>query len=161
MALVAAAVANGGKVLRPRLVLNIEGQDNASPAEMIPGVQVEREINVNRQHLDWVREAMYADVHEEHGTGKGADVPGMGVCGKTGTAQIHTPHGMDHVTWFVSFAPFDNPKYALAVVIETGASGSGGLMCAPKAKEIYKTIQRVEQERLKHMAESSALDSNR
>jgi penicillin-binding protein 2 len=57
---------------------------------------------------------------------------------------------MIHITWFASFAPFDNPKYVVIVVVESGASG--GLTCAPKAKEIYKTIQRLDRERLKHMA---------
>ena len=94
---------------------------------------------------------LLADVEEEHGTGRGAFVPGMGICGKTGTAQVRTPHGMDHITWFVSFAPFTDPKYAVVVMIESGVAG--GLTCAPKAKEIYKAIHKKEQERLKSMAQ--------
>jgi penicillin-binding protein 2 len=57
---------------------------------------------------------------------------------------------MDHITWFVSFAPFDNPKYAVVVMVESGSSGGG--TCAPKAKEIYLAIQKMEQARLKKMA---------
>jgi penicillin-binding protein 2 len=95
---------------------------------------------------------MRADVEEEGGTGKASFIPGMGICGKTGTAQIKKNGRIDHITWFVSFAPFDNPKYAVVVMVESGSSGGG--TCAPKAKEIYKTIQKTEQERLKRMAES-------
>jgi penicillin-binding protein 2 len=74
----------------------------------------------------------------------------MGISGKTGTAQVLRKGRMDHITWFVSFAPFQNPKYAVVVMIESGQSGGG--TCAPKAKEIYKTIQKIENERLKKMA---------
>lgn len=150
MALMTAALANGGKLLRPRLVTQVEQQYGTAEPEMMPSPHVEREINLNPQHLEWVRRAMHADVEEDHGTGRAAQVPGMGVCGKTGTAQIRTPHGMDHVTWFVSFAPFESPKYTVIVVVEGGSSGGG--TCAPKAREIYKTIQKQENERLKKMA---------
>ena len=94
---------------------------------------------------------MLEDVQDQKaGTGKAAYIAGMGISGKTGTAQIRTPHGMDWITWFVSFAPYDNPRYAVVVLVESGRSGGG--TCAPKAKEIYKTIQQLEQDRLKHIA---------
>ena len=57
---------------------------------------------------------------------------------------------MDWITWFVSFAPYESPKYAVVVMIESGRSGGG--TCAPKAKEIYKTIQKLEEERLRNIA---------
>jgi penicillin-binding protein 2 len=152
MALVTAAVANGGKVLRPRLVMQLEEQGSSRPPEVMPALQVERDINVKQQHLEWVRKAMLEEVEDlKVGTGKAAYIAGMGICGKTGTAQIHTPHGMDHVTWFVSFAPYESPKYAVVVVVETGSYGSGGLLCAPKANEVYKAIQKQDQDRLKHI----------
>jgi len=111
----------------------------------------ERDINVRQQHLEWIRRAMLEDVEDQKvGTGKAAYIPGMGISGKTGTAQIRTPKGIDWITWFVSFAPYDNPKYAVVVMVESGSSGGG--TCAPKAKEVYKAIQKIEEDRLKHIA---------
>lgn len=153
MALMTAAVANGGNLLRPRLVMQIEEQSPDGMVEPMPSVQIERNVNVNPKYLDWVKMAMLADVEEEFGTGRPAFIPGMNICGKTGTAQVRHPHGMSHVTWFVSFAPYEDPKYAVVVVIET-QGGSGTLMCAPKAKQIYLAIQKQEQSRLKQMAAS-------
>ncbi len=150
MGLVTAAIANGGKLVRPRLVMQLEEQGSPLPPELMPVLQVERDINVKPQYLEWVRRAMLDDVEDQKvGTGKAAYIPGMGICGKTGTAQIRTPKGMDHVTWFVSFAPFENPKYAVVVVVEGGAGG--GVTCAPKAKEVYKAIQKSEQSRLNNL----------
>lgn len=151
MALVTAAVANGGKLLRPRLVMQLEEQTDPGDVEPFPQARVEKNINVAPKYLEWVRTAMRADVAEKFGTGKAADVEGMDVCGKTGTAQVRTPHGMTYITWFVSFAPYQSPKYAVVVVLEA-KHGSGGVLCAPKARVIYSTIQQQEAERRKRMA---------
>jgi penicillin-binding protein 2 len=150
MALMTAAVANGGKLLKPRLVVELEDQRTTQRMETIPPAQIEREIPLSPRSLNLVRSAMLADVEEEGGTGKAAYIPGMGISGKTGTAQVMRNGRIDHITWFVSFAPFQNPKYAVVVVVESGVSGGG--TCAPKAKEIYKTIQRIDNDRLKRMA---------
>ena len=74
---------------------------------------------------------MYEAVNAElwtGGTGWRANVPGLSVCGKTGTAQ--NPHGEDHSV-FIAFAPKDNPKIAIAVYIEN--AGGGGRWAAPVA----------------------------
>jgi len=150
MALMTSAVANGGKLLKPRLVMQVEDQGETEAVEALPAGQVERDLNVNPHHLDLIRKAMLADVEEEGGSGKASYIQGMGICGKTGTAQVLKKGRMDHITWFVSFAPFENPKYAVVVMVESGSSGGG--TCAPKAKDIYKAIQKMDQDRLKKMA---------
>jgi penicillin-binding protein 2 len=151
MALVTSAVANGGTLLRPRLVMQLEEQGQNTLPEVMPHQMKDRDINVRSQYLEWVRHAMHEDVEDQKvGTGRAAYIPGMGISGKTGTAQIRTPHGLDWITWFVSFAPYDSPKYAVVVMVESGRSGGG--TCAPKAKEIYKAIQKIEQDRLKNIA---------
>jgi penicillin-binding protein 2 len=150
LALMTAAVANGGKLLKPRLVVELEDQRTTRRLETMPDTQIEKEIPLNARALDLVRAAMLADVDETGGGGKEAFVPGMNICGKTGTAQVEKNGRIDHITWFVSYAPYQNPKYAVVVLVESGISG--GLSCAPKAKEIYKTIQRIENDRLKKMA---------
>jgi penicillin-binding protein 2 len=151
MALVTSAVANGGTLIRPRLVQQLEEQGANTLPEVMPHQVKERDINVQQKYLEWIRRAMLEDVEDQKtGTGKASYIPGMGISGKTGTAQIKTPHGIDWITWFVSFAPYDNPKYAVVVMVESGSSGGG--TCAPKAKEVYKAIQKIEQDRLKNIA---------
>ena len=95
---------------------------------------------------------MLEDVEDQKvGTGKASYIPGMGISGKTGTAQIRTPHGIDHVVWFVSFAPYENPKYAVVVTVE-GHRISGGGVAAPKAKIVYEAIRKLDQDRMKTFA---------
>jgi len=156
MALVTAAVANGGKLLYPRLVHRLE------PAEPGPGGQGIRqfptrlrgELGVAPQFLALLREAMLADTEESGGTGFDAfqaenrvtgeitpRLPGFRVGGKTGTAQVKKAGVViDHITWFVAFGPYENPRYVVVVMIEGGASG--GVTCAPVAREIFQAVKR-------------------
>lgn len=129
MARVAAAIANGGYLVRPHLV---RGGD----ADVPP-----RPIGIHPETLEVVKEGMRAVV--AGGTGWRARLRNVAVCGKTGSAQVvaHArlerepddpsllPHG-----WFVAFAPADDPKVALAVLVEHG--GSGGGAAAPVARSI-------------------------
>ena len=65
------------------------------------------------------------------------------MAGKTGTAQVNSP-ALDYrkVTWFDSYGPYDDPRYAVVVMIVDG--GSGGGTCAPVAEEIYEAIVKME-----------------
>ena len=82
---------------------------------------------------------MRADVADDDGTGKRARIEGYEVCGKTGTAEVRSPsEGRYKITWFASFAPFENPRYAVVVMVERGVSG--GRTCAPAAKKIYEAL---------------------
>lgn len=142
MAVMTAAIANGGTVLYPRLVDRIEPADPASDSLPIvfPRNRARNELGVKRSNLQIVQEAMLADVEDADGTGKEAVIPGFRICGKTGTAQVTDQRNaiVDHITWFVSYAPFEKPRYAVVVMIESG--GSGGRTCAPLARDIYQTI---------------------
>lgn len=146
MAVMTAAVANGGKVLRPRLVERIEPQETLSgePPVFMRSGGIRSIIQVNQKSLEVVREGMLADVEDKEGTGKAAFVPGMRVCGKTGTAQKGESKqtGFELITWFASYAPYENPRYVVVVMIEGGRSGGGA--CAPVAGAIYKAIQELE-----------------
>ena len=67
----------------------------------------------------------------------------MRVCGKTGTAQVQDSANRwtGYNFWFASFAPFENPRYAVVVLVQTEEhSGSGGTTCAPIAHDIYEEI---------------------
>jgi cell division protein FtsI/penicillin-binding protein 2 len=129
-------------------------QDSASEQEptFFEQGRVRDELGVSARTLEIVREAMLADVEDTEGTGRRAAVPGMSVCGKTGTAQVGDERNqvVDWITWFASFAPYDNPRYTVVVMVESaGASGRyGGTICAPIAQKIYQAVQRMEQRTL-------------
>lgn len=145
MAVMTAAIANGGKVLFPRLVDRLEPAQRHSLEENIvfPSGRVRNTLGVQPRSLQIVRDAMLADVVHEGGTGRAAGVIGMNVCGKTGTAQVQkrTKDGrpyIDQTTWFASYAPYEQPRYVVVVMVESGTSGGG--TCAPVAKKIYETL---------------------
>lgn len=152
MAVMTAAIANGGQVLEPRLVSRIEPQEAGMNADVIrfPSGQIRTQLRLNPKNLEIVQHAMLLDVvHKDpagrlDGTGRRAAVEGMQVCGKTGTAQVMEGRKLkEYITWFVSYAPFDSPRYAVVVVIEGGVSGSA--TCAPVAHDIYEALLKKEQ----------------
>ncbi|MFO1477116.1 MAG: penicillin-binding transpeptidase domain-containing protein [Verrucomicrobiota bacterium] len=145
MAIMTCALANGGKVLWPRLVDRVESADplpGESPA-VYPKSQVRDELGVSARSLKILKDAMRDEV-EDAGTGARAFVQGLTICGKTGTAQITNERNqvIDHTTWFISFAPYDQPRYAVVVVIQSGVSG--GVTCAPLAAKVYTAILEAE-----------------
>lgn len=141
MAMMTAAIANGGLVLEPRLVLQVESPEG-DVVRVVPA-SVRAELGVSPRHLALLRDAMLADVEESDGTGVAARIPGFRVCGKTGTAEVKRGRILvDKITWFVAFAPYEAPRYAVAVVVESG--GSGGRTAAPVAREIFLELRRRE-----------------
>lgn len=149
MAVMVSAIANGGKVLWPRIVDRIEPQDPATGEAVtrFPTGVVRDELGVHPRSLKILREAMLADVESSEGSGRPAAVAGLEIGGKTGTAQVQDVHNKftGYNFWFASFAPYENPKYAVVVMVETTeAHGSGGLVCAPIAHDIYETILKKE-----------------
>jgi penicillin-binding protein 2 len=107
-----------------------------------------------------VDEALRRVVNEEGGTARGARIPGITVCGKTGTAE--NPHGKDHAV-FICYAPMEDPRIAMAVYVEN--SGFGGTWAAPIASllvEEYLTdsISRPEVEERMLEADLIAAEKN-
>jgi penicillin-binding protein 2 len=149
VAVLFSALANGGKVLWPRLVDRIESHDPTSddqPVVFASG-RIRDEIDVSQRSMKILHEAMLADTEDPEGTGKHAVVPGLRICGKTGTAEIQNERNADtgQTTWFASFAPYENPRWAVVIMVENGASG--GTTCSPVAKPIYTAL--LERERLR------------
>jgi penicillin-binding protein 2 len=146
MAVLTAAIANGGKVLFPRIVDRVEAQDPAlgDRPVIFPRNPPRDDLGIKPRNLEILREAMLADVEDPEGTGRSAAVPGLRVCGKTGTAQVMDERNriVGHNLWFISFAPYEQPRYAVVVMVEGG--GSGGGTCAPVAHDIYEAIQKIE-----------------
>lgn len=144
MAVMTAAVANGGRILEPRLVRQIETADGR-PLEEVP-VRVRGELGVSARHLAMLRAAMVADVEDREGTGREAAVEGYRIGGKTGTAEVTRGRVLvDKVTWFVAFGPYESPRYAVAVMVESG--GSGGRTSAPVARQVFQALRQREEAR--------------
>ena len=120
----AALIANKGYYKMPHVVKAIDNKD----------IDIKYTINrfsdIKKKYFDVVTEGMYLAVNGGAGsTAHIAKIPGVDVCGKTGTAQ--NPHGKDHSV-FMAFAPRQNPKIAIAVIIENG--GFGATIAAPIAR---------------------------
>jgi penicillin-binding protein 2 len=147
MAVMVGSVANGGKVLWPRLWQRVEPPDphHEDQAILYPTRPPRDELGVSSHTLQVIRAAMLADVEEDGGSGKLARTPGFQVCGKTGTAEVTDTHGriVDRTTWFASYAPYENPRYVIVLMVEGGAWG--GTTCAPAVGKIYRAIQQMEQ----------------
>ena len=149
MTVLVAAIANGGYVLLPRLVQRVEPLEPGTGQGVTnyPGSQVRNRVIVHQRTLNILRDAMRADVADKNGgTGTAAAVPGLNICGKTGTAQVQD--GANHLVgfnfWFSSYAPYENPRYAVVVMVQSTGKGSGGTICAPIAHDIYAAIVKKE-----------------
>jgi penicillin-binding protein 2 len=160
LAVMTSALANGGDVLQPQLVDRIESPDSSDreATTVFPKHQVRDTLGVNPRYLRILHQDMLAETEDitEHGTGLSARVAGLRICGKTGTAE-RTENGVKrNTTWFISFAPYEHPKYAVVVAVEDG--GSGGGTCAPVAKKIYEAL--LESERVNALKTGAVARNN-
>jgi penicillin-binding protein 2 len=143
MAVMTAAVANGGRVLFPRLIARVQPQEPHRIHEMItlPAGRIRDHLGVSERSLQIVREAMLADVEDPDGTGRQARTEGFRIAAKTGTAQARKQGRMDQITWFVAYGPYDAPRYSIVVMIESG--DSGGETCAPLARQVLAVLKQL------------------
>ena len=137
MAMVAAAIANKGIVMKPYLVSKVtssdlETIDEAQPEQLSQAVSANTAAALTRMMQTVVKS----------GTGTAAQISGVDVAGKTGTAQ-HATGAAPHA-WFISFAPAEDPKVAVAVVVEDGGNAGseafGGRVAAPIAKAVMEAV---------------------
>lgn len=152
MAVMTAAIANGGKVLWPRFVDRIEQQDPLleEAPRVLPSGRIRDQLEVHPRNLQIIRASMYADTEDPEGTAfvpfherdrRTLMFPDMHIGGKTGTAQVtQGKRVIDHITWFTSFAEYRGRTFVVVVMIESASSGGGS--CAPVAAEIYRTIRK-------------------
>jgi penicillin-binding protein 2 len=125
MARYAAALANGGIVYRPHAVEFIRNKETHKVESVRHDSTL---VGLSPHVMDLIREGMKRVVQAPGGTGGMARIQGVISAGKTGTAQ--NSHGKDHA-WYIGFSPFENPKIAVAVLLEN--SGFGGAKAAPIA----------------------------
>jgi peptidoglycan glycosyltransferase len=133
MAMVASAVANGGKLMKPHLVDKIVDPDGRTvrhigPDEMSQVMSSDTASKVGMMMAQVVKE----------GTGTAAALQGIDVAGKTGTAEVDRPCGPNQL-WFIAFAPVQDPRVAIAATVECG-TGFGGTVAAPIAKAVMQEL---------------------
>jgi penicillin-binding protein 2 len=145
LAVVYAAVANGGQVFRPQLVRRIESPDGKTRQEFQP--QVAHEVDIDPEHRRLVLDALTAVVNEPGGTAYRSRLADIKFAGKTGTAQVATLGKVrlkeqamtfwqrDHA-WFAAIAPAEEPEIAVVVLNEHG--GHGASEAAPTAAAIIR-----------------------
>ena len=144
LAMAYAAIANGGICYYPRLVDKVLKQDGSplvdqqgNPAAPPPRVRSDLRQEISPDHIELVRKGLWKVVNEDGGTGGRARLKDWVVAGKTGTAQATERGQEENVAWFACFAPFDHPKYVVAVMVQ-GASGHGGEVAGPIADRILE-----------------------
>ncbi|TNE37325.1 MAG: penicillin-binding protein 2 [Alphaproteobacteria bacterium] len=161
LAVMTARLANGGKAVKPRLVRDISGQP--FEGEEQPHLSSHDEIvdiGISQTSLDTVLTGMYRVVNGAHGTARSAKIrtKGWEMAGKSGTAQVRRiskkeriegVRKSDEKPWeerdhalFIAYAPYDDPRYATAVIVEHGGSGSHA--AAPIARDLLQETLRLD-----------------
>ena len=133
MAMVSAGVANSGVVMRPYVVQRITSPGGSVIQRTRPHKYKRAMRTSTSQALNQMMQAVVTG-----GTGTAAQIPGIKVAGKTGTAETGAL-GTPNTTWFIAFAPADAPRVAVAVVLQN-QTGAGGTTAAPIAKAIMESI---------------------
>jgi penicillin-binding protein A len=135
MALVAAAVGNDGRLMKPRLTDRVVRKDGRVKDRVEPDLQSEVMKPESANQL----EDMMGRVVEE-GTGTAAALSGVQMAGKTGTSEVGENRELTQ-PWFIGFAPIDNPRIAVAVTVERQPPGSsGGQTAGPIAKAVVESL---------------------
>jgi penicillin-binding protein 2 len=128
------ALANGGYLVTPHLLLDSESGGEVPDWPVAP-------VPLDSNGVSRILDGMWRGVNEA-GTGYRASIPGLEICGKTGTAQVVSKDtkkrfpgaGEDHA-WFIGFSSRENPEIAVVVFVEHG--GKGGVVAAPMAREMF------------------------
>ena len=132
MAMVAAAVANDGKLMKPRLTDRIVRKDGRVKRRIEADLQTQV---ISKRAADELAQMMSRVVEE--GSGTAAALSGVQVAGKTGTAEVEG--GASNQAWFIAFAPVEEPRMAIAVTVER-TQGQGGTVAAPLAKQVLQVL---------------------
>jgi penicillin-binding protein 2 len=151
MASYVAAIANGGTYYQPHLVKSVINKyTNKTDILQFDTKQ----LPIDKKNFDIVKDGMWMVVNAG-GTGNGVAIPGLDVCGKTGTAQ--NANGADH-SWFVCFAPKKNPKIAICVFVEN--AGWGAAVAAPIARKILMKYFYLNETIPQHSDTTISIDEN-
>lgn len=133
-------IANGGRFYQTRLVRQVQSPDQ----QILTAYELreKRSLDVSAETMQEVREGMIDVVNGANGTGHSAQIEGVEVAGKTGTAQWGPKNKERTAAWFAGFLPAQDPKYAFAAVYEgeVGSKVHGGTTAAPMIADIFREI---------------------
>ena len=153
MAVAYSAIANGGTVFWPRLVSRIEPQDprRRGRPPIFPPAWCATALGVSARSLKILRDAMLGETEERRHRQGGAACPACTFAARPARRKCRTaPTGLTGYNyWFASFAPYENPHYAVVVMVQIPGplAGFGGSLCAPIAHDIYEEILKKENAR--------------
>jgi penicillin-binding protein 2 len=150
LAILTSAVANGGVSYYPRLVKKVLGPDGKPALDEdgkvavpdTPKIRGDLRHDFTKAQIDLVRRGLWKVVNEQGGTGGKARLKSVQVAGKTGTAQAKRHGKPDTIAWFTCFAPFDEPRYVVTVMVQGGEHG--GSVAAPIAAKILEDTLAME-----------------
>jgi penicillin-binding protein 2 len=135
---VTACVANGGRYYHPRLVKKAVARDGTVLVEDSPRLKVDLiKEGMKPADMEMIRKGMWMAVNVPGGTAGRVKIPGYEVAAKTGTAQVNKVLDL-HNAWTLAFAPFDEPRYAVCMLVENGKSG--GAVCGPLVHLLLRGI---------------------
>jgi penicillin-binding protein 2 len=151
LAVAYATVANGGVCYYPRFVDKVLNQDGTPLLDEhgkpvvppTPRVRTDLRNEFPPDQIDLVRKGLWKVVNEDGGTGGRARLKNVQVAGKTGTAQATDRGHKDTIAWFACYAPFDNPKYVVAVMVQGGEHG--GSVACPIADRIMERALAIDE----------------
>lgn len=139
MCAVAATIANGGKYYRPRIVKEAITQDGKIVVPDVPDLRVDlTKSGVPAEDIERIRLGMQLSTNKPGGTSGRVKLPNIIAASKSGTAQTSDDGRKSHNSWIMSFAPYDNPKYAICILVQNG--GSGGGVCGPLVNLVYRGL---------------------
>jgi len=153
MAMVVSTIANRGISYKPRLISRVvdqEGRDVKNDEDKLvappyPEIRADlHQVGITNDQIELIRRGMWKVVNDSGGTGRKAQVKGVEVAGKTGTAQFWRGNQKDNHTWFICFAPYQEPRYAICVMVQGAKSGGG--VSAPIAQRILEESLALEQD---------------
>jgi peptidoglycan glycosyltransferase len=133
MALVAAGIANNGTVMVPHLVDRVTNASGGTVVKIHPQVWKHATTPETAAAINLMMQGVV-----QSGTGTAAQIPGIKVAGKTGTAETGAKNV--YTAWFIFFAPADNPTIAGAIAVEHQLNGFGGAVAAPIAKQLMQAL---------------------
>jgi len=139
MCAMTACIANGGKYYQPRIIRRATSQTGKTIIQDMPKLVVDlTQSGVKPADLELIRKGMWMAVNQRGGTAGRVRMPKIEVAAKTGTAQTTDGGQKSNNSWLISFAPYNEPKYAVCVMVQN--AGSGGAVCGPLVHLIYRGL---------------------
>ena len=136
---VTACVGNGGKYYKPRIIKKATSEEGKILIEDTPKLEVDlTEAGVKSSDIELIRKGMWMSVNQSGGTCGKVKLPKIEAAAKSGTAQTTDNGKKSNNSWVMSFAPYQNPKYAICIMVQNG--GSGGGVCGPLVNLVYRGL---------------------